>query len=219
MGRKITEAVWALLMPGIILGGIYGGIFTPTEAAAVSCLYAVIISVFVYKELRFSDMREILGKSAVSTALVLLVCSVSSPFSWVMTSAGLPGRIASTILALFHSKLLILFMMNLVLLFLGCFLETQAIILLITPILLPLATELGLPAIALGIIIVINTSIGMITPPMAVNLFVASEISGVSIINVSKRIIPYLAAEMAVLLLLTYAPDIIMWFPRLMGIS
>ncbi|WFA08654.1 TRAP transporter large permease [Tissierella sp. Yu-01] len=215
--KAFLDAIWALFMPVIILGGIYGGIFTPTEASAVAVVYSFLVAMFVYKEITWKDLPEIFSKSAVSTAVVLLVVTLSAPFSWLMTSAGIPTKIAGTILGAFESRIIILFLINAILLFLGCFLETQSIILLMTPMLLPLATSLGMDPVALGIIMVINTSIGMITPPMAVNLFVASGIAKVSIGDISKRIWPFFIAEIAVLLLLTYFNDIILFLPGLLG--
>jgi C4-dicarboxylate transporter, DctM subunit len=214
--KAFKDAIWALLMPLIILGGIYGGIFTPTEASSVACIYAFLVSKYIYKELNYSDLKPIFAKAATSTAIILFIVALSSPFSWLMTSAGVPTQIAATVLGAFSSKILILFMINIILLFLGCFLETQSIILLMTPMLLPLAASLGLHPIALGLLIVINTSIGMITPPMAVNLFVASSISKISIEQISKRIMPFLIAETVVLLLITYMPNIVMWLPNIL---
>ncbi|MFZ5644698.1 MAG: TRAP transporter large permease [Bacillota bacterium] len=211
------EAIWALLMPVIILGGIYGGVFTPTEASSVACMYAFLVSMYIYKELKFSQLPEIFGKAATSTALVLFVVSLSSPFSWLMTSGGVPTKLAGTMLGLFQNEIFILLAINFILLFLGCFLETQAIILLMTPMLLPLAQALGIHPVALGIIIVVNTSIGMITPPMAVNLFVASGIAKISIEEISKKIIPFLIVESLILVVLTYFSEIIMWLPNLIG--
>ena len=215
--RAFVNAISALMMPIIILGGIYGKFCTPTEAAAVACVYAFIISCLVYRELPFKALPGIFVKSATSTAIVLLVVALSAPFSWLMTSAGIPGKITTTMLSVFESKYAILLMMNAALLFLGCFLETQSIILLMTPILLPLARQFGLDPIALGLIMIINTSIGMITPPMAVNLYVASSISGSSIEQISKQIIPYFVTLVGVMLLFTYVPEILMWLPKLTG--
>lgn len=211
------EALLAFFMPVIILGGIYGGLFTPTESAAVACIYAYCISAFIYKELNKKDLWNILLKSAVSSAVVLLVVSLSAPFAWFMTFQNMPTMIASSVLGLFSSKIAILLMINIILLFLGCFLETQSIILLITPILLPIAKTLGLSPIALGIIIIINTSIGMITPPMAVNLFVATGIAKTSIGKISRKIVPYLCAEMVALVVMTFIPSIITWLPTVLG--
>lgn len=216
-GKSFKEAFLAILMPVIILGGIYGGIFTPTESAAVACIYALVVSMFVYKELSLSDIYDILKKSAVSSAVVLFVVSMSAPFGWFMTHQNMPTEIATSVLGLFSNKYVLLLMINVLLLFLGCFLETQSIILLVTPILLPIATSLGLSPIALGIIIIINTSIGMITPPMAVNLFVASGIAKTSIGKISRRILIYLGVEVLALLVMTFIPSIITWLPNLIG--
>lgn len=215
--HSFKEAILAILMPVIILGGIYGGFYTPTEAAAVACVYSLIVSMFVYRELDLKGLYDILVKSAVGSAVVLFVVSMSAPFAWFMTYQDLPALIATSVLGLFQNKIILLLAMNALLLFLGCFLETQSIILLVTPILLPIATSIGLSPIALGIIIIINTSIGMITPPMAVNLFVASGIAGTGIGAVSKRILPYLAVEIITLLVMTYIPIIITWLPSVAG--
>ena len=166
---RFKDAILALLMPVIILGGIYSGIFTPTESASVACVYALVVSFFVYKELTLKKLYKILLDSCINRFAMLLA-------------------------------------MNLLLLFLGCFLETQSIILLVTPILLPMASYIGLSEIALGLIMIVNTSIGMITPPMAVNLFVASGITKTRIGAVSKKIILYLVVEFGILLLYTYVP-------------
>lgn len=213
--RSFWDAIAALMMPVIILGGIYGKFCTPTEAAALACVYAFIISCLVYRELNFKDLPRIFIKSSISTAIVLLTVAMAAPFSWLMTNAGIPTQIMNSVLDLVSNKYTILLMMNFTLLFLGCFLETQSIILLMTPILLPIAIKFGLDPIALGLIIVINTSIGMITPPMAVNLYVASSISGASVEAISRRVIPYLISLIAVLLVFTYIPDILMFLPDL----
>lgn len=217
LGRAFIDALAALFMPVIILGGIYGKICTPTEAAAVACMYAFIISVLVYRELPLRQLPGIFVKSATNTAIVLLVVALSASFSWLMTSAGIPGKITGTLVSIFENKYAILLMMNLALLFLGCFLETQSIILLMTPILLPLARQFGLDPVALGLIIIINTSIGMITPPMAVNLYVASSISGSSIESISRQVVPYFVTLVAIMLVFTYLPEILMWLPKLIG--
>lgn len=205
---RFKDALLALLMPVIILGGIYAGIFTPTESASVACIYALIVSAVVYHELSVKILYKIFLESAVSSACVLFVVAMSAPFAWFMTSENIPNIICNAALELFNNKYVMLFVINIILLFLGCFLETQSIILLVTPILLPLCSFLGISPVALGLIIIVNTSIGMITPPMAVNLFVAAGITKSSIGGVSKKIILYLVVEFAVLLLYTYIPVI-----------
>lgn len=205
---RFKDAFLALLMPVIILGGIYSGWFTPTESAAVACVYALIVSCLVFRELPLKKLYKVFVDSCVSSAVVLFVVGMSAPFAWFMTSENIPTMISTAVMNAFSNKFLILLVMNLLLLFLGCFLETQSIILLVTPILLPMATAIGVSPIALGLIIIVNTSIGMITPPMAVNLFVASGICKTSIGAVSKKIIPYLLLEFGILLLYTYIPII-----------
>ena len=217
--NTFVDAIFALGMPLIILGGIYGGVFTPTEAAAVACVYSLVIAIYVYKDIGWTDVPGILAKSAKSSAAVLVIIGFASSFAWLMTSAGVPGIIAQGILS-FTNRFVIFLLINLFLLFLGCFMETQSIILIVTPILLPIANSFGMPPIALGIIIVVNTGIGMITPPMAPNIYVANEIAKTN--NVGKaslKVLPYLFACVLVLLLITYIPDIQMWLPRALGMT
>jgi len=212
------DAGLALLMPFIILGGIYGGVFTPTEAAAVSCVYAFIVSKFIYKELKASDLFEIFVKSAKNSAIILFVISLSAPFGWFMTNQGIPGQIATAVLNTFESKIALLFMINVILLVIGLFLETQAVILLLTPILLPIGASLDISPIVLGMLIVINTSIGMTTPPLAVNVFVASSIAGVRIEKTTVAILPYVFILLGVLLIFTYFQPILTFLPKLLGL-
>ncbi len=205
---RFKDAVLALMMPVIILGGIYAGIFTPTESASIACVYALIVSAVIYHELTLKILYKIFLDSVVSSACVLFVVAMSAPFAWFMTSENIPNIICNAALSLFSNRFVMLLVINIILLFLGCFLETQSIILLVTPILLPLCSFLGLSPVALGLIIIVNTSIGMITPPMAVNLFVAAGVTKCTIGEVSKRIILYLLVEIGVLLLYTYLPVI-----------
>lgn len=209
------EAVWSLMMPVIILGGIYGGIFTPTEAGVVSVFYTVIISKFVYKEMTWDILKDCLYRAGLSTGTILIVCACCAPFAWFMTSQGIPGIISTAILNVVSNKYLILLAMNIILLFLGCFLDTGVIILLVTPIFLPIAASIGVDALALGIIMVINTSVGMITPPMAVNLYIASRVSGAGIESICKKIIPFLAVEVIFIVLLSNFPGFLTFLPNL----
>lgn len=212
------DAILALLMPLIILGGIYGGFFTPTEAAAVASGYALVISVFVYREVNFKVLADIFKASALSASIVMFVIGMSSPFAWFLTSNNIPALLAKSVLSVFTSRFSLVLMANIVLLFLGCFLETQSIILLCTPVFVALAPSMGMTAEELGILIVVNTSIGMITPPMGVNLFVACGLSGESLESVSKKLAPYLIAEVIILLLISYFPIVISALPRAMGL-
>lgn len=215
--QSFKDAVLAVVMPVIILGGIYGGVFTPTEAAAVAVLYAFIVGMFIYREINWADLPALIGKAGISTSVVLFVIATSASFSWLMTSMRIPEMVAEGMLSITSNVVIILLFINLILLFLGTFLETQAIILLVAPILMPLAVTLGVDPILLGIIMVINTSVGMITPPMAVNLFVACSIANLSIEQISKKILPFLIAELIAVLLISNIPQISLALPALFG--
>jgi C4-dicarboxylate transporter DctM subunit len=214
--RAAKDAILALIMPLIILGGIYGGVFTPTEAAAVAVVYSFIISIFAYREIKIKDLGKIFINASVSSAIVLFVIATSASFSWLITSARIPTLITNVMLSISTNTFVITLLINILLLFLGTFLETQAIILLLAPILLPLASQIGIDPILLGIIMVVNTSVGMITPPMAVNLFVACGISGLKIEQISKRIIPFLIVEIITILIITNFPKVSLFLPELL---
>jgi C4-dicarboxylate transporter DctM subunit len=214
-GREIwsafAEASLALIMPLIILGGIYGGVFTPTEAGAVATAYSLLVSFLVYREMDLATLRTVIVKAGISSAIVFFVIATSQSFSWLINVGRISQLIASTMLSLTSEPFLILSLINLLLLFLGIFLETQAIILLMAPILLPITASIGMDPLLLGIIIVVNTSIGMITPPMAVNLFVAQGIVreyGTTLERISRRIIPFFLAELVALVLLSNFPSL-----------
>ena len=215
--KAFKEALGALMMPVIILGGIYGGIFTPTEAGVVSVFYAFIISRYVYKELSWKELGNCIERAGISTGTILIVCACSAPFAWFMTSQGIPGIIPTAIISTVESRIMILLAINMILLILGCFLDTSVIILLTTPILLPIANAAGISPLVLGIIMVINTSVGMITPPMAVNLYIASRVSGSRIENICKKIVPFLIVEIIFVILISNFPQIITWLPELIG--
>ncbi|MEW6662410.1 MAG: TRAP transporter large permease [Bacillota bacterium] len=210
------DAILALIMPLIILGGIYGGVFTPTEAASVAVVYAFLISAFVYREIKLKDMGGIFVKAGLSTSVVLLVVATSASFSWLITSAQIPAAVTQAMLSISNNIFVLTLLINVLLLILGTFLETQAIILLIAPILLPLAVQIGIDPILLGIIMVVNTSVGMITPPMAVNLFVACGISNLRIEQISRRIVPFLIIEIITILLISNFPKLSLWLPQVL---
>lgn len=213
--KALKDASGALFMPILILGGIYGGFFTPTEAGVVSALYAFVISKFVYKELNWKDVLGCIERAGISTGTILIVCACSAPFAWFMTSQGIPGTISTAIISAVNSRIMILLAINVILLILGCFLDTSVIILLTTPILLPIAASVGISPLVLGIIMVINTSVGMITPPMAVNLFIASRVSNSRIEDICRRIVPFLVVEIVFVLLISNFSGLITWLPNL----
>jgi C4-dicarboxylate transporter DctM subunit len=209
------DAAFALLMPVLVLGGIYGGVFTPTEAAAVAVVYSLIVGLFVYREFTFKDLPQIIINAGISTSVVLFVIAASSSFSWLITAGRIADSVTRAMMAISTNRFVLIFLINVLLLFLGTFLETQAIILLVAPILIPLASRIGLDPLALGIIMVVNTSVGMITPPMAVNLFVACGIANLKIEEITKPILPLLAVEIAFCLIISNFPQILTWLPRM----
>lgn len=211
------RAIFAIIMPVVILGGIYGGIFTPTESAAVAVVYALVISVFVYKEIKFKDLGGVIIRAGKSTAVVMFVIATSGAFSWLLVSQRIPSMMAEAILSVLSNKYAILMVINLLLLVLGVFLETNAIILMITPMLMPIAAQIGVSYLELGIIMVVNTSVGMLTPPMALNILIASGIGKQSIEKVSRQIIPFLVALIIDIMIITYIPGLIEFVPRALG--
>lgn len=217
--RSFVEAFWALLMPVIILGGIYGGIFTPTEAAGISVIYGFIIGVFVYKEMKLKDLVPMLMNAAKSTAMVMMIIASAAGFGWILTSERIPDAIAAAMMTISSNKIVILLLINLLLLFVGCIMETTASIIILTPIFLPIVTQMGVNPIHFGIIMVVNLAIGMSTPPLGVNLFVSCGIAKISIEENSKQLVKFLAANIAALLLITFFEPISLIIPKLMGIA
>ncbi len=210
------EAFWALLMPFIILGGIYGGVFTPTEAAAVAVVYGFIIGLFVYKELKFKDLPRLLGNAAVSTSVVMLIIATASVFGWIMTSARIPDAVAQAFISLTDSRIVVLLLVNLMLLVVGCFMETNAAIIILAPIFIPLMVKLGVDPVHFGIIMVANTAMGMFTPPLGVNLFVACGLTDITIEKLSKAVVPFIIAMLIAVILITYIPAISMYLPNML---
>lgn len=215
--RELKEGFWAILSPVIILGGIYGGIFTPTEAAAVSVIYSLIVGCFIYKELDLKKLLDVTRNACETTASILIVIGCAAGFSKVLTLGRIPTTVASAMLALTDSKILILLLINVLLLIVGCFMETLCAIMILAPILFPVVTSLGVDPIHFGIIMVVNLAIGFITPPLGVNLFVASRVGETTLDQVIKGIIPFLALMIITLLVITYIPGVSLLLPNLLG--
>lgn len=213
---SIKDAFWALGVPVIIIGGIYGGVFTPTEAAAVSAAYSIIISMFVYKELDFKKLYESGVESAATTAMVMIMIAGASALSWVLTVGGIPQYISGTILGVTESKIAILIAMNIIMLIAGMFVDGVAFILILAPIFLPIALKIGIDPIHLGIIMVANGAIGMFTPPFGLNLFVASGPTGLPFSRIVKGIWPFIAVSILSLIVITYVPVVSMWLPNIL---
>jgi C4-dicarboxylate transporter DctM subunit len=210
------DAFWALLMPVIILGGIYGGIFTPTEAACVAVFYGLIVGFFVYRELKFGDLKKLLVNSAVSTSIVMFIIATASVFGWIMASEQIPDKVAEAFIEFSDNPIVILLLLNVLLLIIGCFMETNAIIIILAPIFLPLVTQMDIDPIHFGVMMVVNTAIGQVTPPLGVNLFVACGLSKISIESISKAALPMLLAMIVAVLIITYVPSTVMFLPDLL---
>ncbi|MGN0909515.1 MAG: TRAP transporter large permease, partial [Succinivibrio sp.] len=210
--RSFLQALPGLLMPVIILGGIYGGIFTATEAAAVAIVYGLAVGIFVYREIKFKDILKIAAGSAITSAKILFIIAMAGFFGRVMTLIHLPHEISAAVLGVTTNKEALLFMIMLLFLVLGMVMETSCAILIVTPILLPIATAAGINPIHLGIIMVFDLAIGVITPPMAVNLFVGSQISGVPVARMIRPIMPFVLVSMLLLLAVVYIPKISLLF-------
>lgn len=216
IASTFRDCIWALLMPFIILGGIYGGIFTPTEASAVAAVYGAFIGMFVYKELKWKDIPKVLLSAACSTTMIMYVVGAANLFGWILTNAQVPHRIAAGFTAMTDSPLVFLMLVNLLLLFIGTLLNASAAVVILTPILLPVALKLGIDPVFFGVLMVVNLAIGCITPPVGLDLFVVSSITKLSIDRIMRDVMPYLIALIVVLLIVTWFPDIILFLPRLM---
>lgn len=216
MWESFKDAIFALLMPIIILGGIYGGVFTPTEAANVACIYGLIVGFFVYKELKLKDLVPVLRSSAISTAMVMLIIATASAFGLILTREMIPNAIAEWFISISSNKYVFLLLVNILFLIVGTFMETNAAIIILAPIFYPVAVQMGIDPIHFGIIMVINLAIGMITPPLGVNLFVACGISKLSIEKIVGANWLYLIATIVVLLLISFVPGITLWLPNLL---
>jgi C4-dicarboxylate transporter DctM subunit len=213
----LNDAKWALLVPLIILGGIYGGIFTPTEAAAVGVIYGFIVGTFVYKELKFKDLYKIIAGSALTSASVMIIVGTATIFGRVLAIERIPVMLAESIVQLTSSPVVILMLINILLLFVGMFMETLAAIIILTPILLPVVVAVGVDPVHFGIVVIVNLAIGLVTPPVGVNLFVGARVGGSTLEAVSKGSIPFLIAMFIVLALVTYVPALSLFLPQLMG--
>ncbi|HHZ03065.1 MAG TPA: TRAP transporter large permease [Tissierellia bacterium] len=215
--QAVSDAKWSLLVPVIILGGIYGGIFTPTEAAAVAVIYGFVIGVFVHKDLKISELPQVLADSALTTATVMIIVGTATTFGRILTIERIPVMVAEAIAAFSSNPMVVFLLINILLLFVGCFMDTTAAIIILAPILLPVALAIGIDPIHFGIVMVTNLAIGFITPPLGVNLFVACGISNSSLEEVSKGVAPFFFCMLIALALITVFPQISLFLPRLNG--
>ena len=213
VGKTFLKAIWGILMPLIILGGIFSGYFTPSEAADVAVIYAILVSVFVYRDMGPKELFTIMKGSAKTSAVIMIIIACSGPFGWVLANWKIPEAIANSVLSVSSNPYIIMFLIAVIILIAGVFMETSSAIIILTPVFLPLVKAMNISLVHFGIVFVVGIAIGMITPPVAINLFVASGITGLPIERISKSVVPYLLGLIAVFFLILYVP---MLFPGLM---
>lgn len=211
LAGTFMAALPALMVPAVILGGIYTGVFTPTEASAAAVAVALIVGLFIYRDLKLRDIPDILATTVISTASIMLIISSASLFSFLIARSGLPADIANLFYGAFESKYAFLFAINVLLLVVGMFVETSAAILILAPILTPIAVAYGVSPVHFGLIVVVNLALGMITPPLGVNLFAACAVAGISVEKILTQLMWFVGAIFVALMAVTYVPAITMW--------
>ena len=207
-GRALLQAGWALLMPVIILGGIYGGIFTPTEASAVAVFYALVVGMLIYREIKPRDLYAVLKKSAMSSAVIMFIIANAGLFAFLITRAGVPDAIGRWLQEVLQTPALFLLGVNVALFLIGMFIETSAAIIVLGPILAPVAQHFGVDPVHFGLIMVVNLALGMITPPFGVNLFAACTVARISLDRIVGHLLPFVGVILVCLLVITYVPQL-----------
>ena len=216
--RAFRESFWGLFLIVLVLGGIYGGLFTPTEAAAMAAVYSFFIAVFVYKELPLSEVPAVLLKAASMSAMILYIITNATVFSWLLTSEQIPQSMAQWMTAQGFGMVAFLFVTNIILLAAGNFMDPSAIVLIMAPILFPIAAALGVHPVHFGILMAVNMEVGLCHPPVGLNLYVAAGITRMGISELTIAVLPWLATMLIFLVMVTYIPEISLWLPRLLGV-
>jgi tripartite ATP-independent transporter DctM subunit len=207
-GKATLQAGWALMMPVIILGGIYGGIFTPTEASAVAVLYALVVGMVIYREIQLPDLYTILRKSVISSAVIMFIIANAGLFAFLITRAGVPEAVGHWLEGVLKSPALFLLGVNAALFVIGMFIETSAAIIVLAPILAPVAVHFGIDPVHFGLIMVVNLALGMITPPFGVNLFAACTVARISLDRIIRDLVPFVLVVLGCLMIVTYFPGL-----------
>jgi tripartite ATP-independent transporter DctM subunit len=217
--RRLFDGIAGLMTIVIILGGIVSGVFTATEAGAAASVYAFILTVFIYKEIKLSELPEIMWECCVTNAVVMMLIATSSIYSWILTYERLPQFLADNVFNVIDSRVQFLLILNIFLLIVGMLIDMTPALIMLVPILLPLAQKFGIDLIHLGLVVIVNLSFGLITPPVGTALFVGVKIAGISMDKVIPPMLPLLACMVAVLLFVTYFPEVFMWIPRGAGFA
>jgi tripartite ATP-independent transporter DctM subunit len=216
VGKIVVDALWGMVTIVIIMGGILSGVFTPTESAAVACVYAFLVTFFVYRDYKWRDLPHLVHRVVKTVAMVMLLIGFSVAFGYMMTIMQIPAKVTQLFLSVSESKYVFLFLVNILLLVLGTFMDLAPMLLICTPIFLPVIAQLGIDPVHFGMVMILNLGIGLITPPVGPTLFVGCAIGKVSMEQVSKELWPFYGAMCLALLLVTYVPAISLWLPGLM---
>ncbi|PAU79419.1 TRAP transporter large permease [Halomonas salipaludis] len=211
----LRSAAWGLGLPFILLGGIYSGIFTPTESAAVACMYGLFVGMVIYRTIGWRDLLGTLRSSGLTSATLLLITAGASAFSWLLAITGTPTQLANQVLSLTDDPILVMALFNVVMIVAGFFLDSASAIIVLSPLLEPIAGRVGVDSVHFGVITLVNFSVGMITPPVGLNLFVAMAISRMSLVEVFKACLPLIVMMFIALIILTYVPFLSTWLPSL----
>jgi C4-dicarboxylate transporter DctM subunit len=212
--RATKDGIWALGMPFIILGGIYAGVFSPTEAAGVSCVYAIVVTKFIYRDITWKGIWDVAVSSMYLTSQVLIIVAAAGVFSWLLTVSGIPQSMVQWIDSLNLSPWMILLAINILLLIVGCVLDPSSAILVLTPLLLPIVSAIGVDLIHFGIIMTVNLSIGMFTPPFGLNIFIAQALFKVPLKTIYPGLVPFIIINIMALMLVTYIPEISLYLTQ-----
>jgi C4-dicarboxylate transporter DctM subunit len=213
----LKEGFWSLMLPVIIFGGIFSGAFTANEAAVVACVYAFIVELFIHRSIKFMNVKKITVSSAVTSATLLIIVAGATCFGRLLSLEDIPGKVTEAVLSAIQSPFMFLLAMNILLLFVGMFMDIISATMILGPVFLPMLDAFGVSWMHFGLIMTVNLAIGYCTPPMGVSLYITGAISNKDIIYVSKAVVPFLLIQTAVLALITYLPDVVLWLPRLMG--
>lgn len=213
--RSLADGLLAVVTPGIIMGGILGGWFTPTEASVVACVYALILGMAVYRELKWSDLPAILLDTANQTAQVMFIVAAAGLFGWFLIFMRVPDALIAALTAVSDNKWVVLALINVILLVLGCFMEGIAIMLLTVPIFMPIVIKLGIDPVHFGVVMTLNLMVGLVTPPVGMVLYAMSSVGRVTIVELTRELWPFIASIFAVLVLITFAPALVTWLPSL----
>lgn len=210
-------AIWAMLMPVILLGGILSGVFTPTEASIVTCVYALIVGVFVYKEIKITDVPRIVWENIRACASIIVLIGLANVFAYILTAERIPQMVANSILSITDNRIVVILLINVVLLFVGMFMESLAAILITFPVLLPVATAVGMDPVHFALMAILNLMLGLTTPPVGMCVCTGAQIGKISAFKAFRATIPFLATSLFVLMLVSFVPQLTLWIPSILN--